>query len=272
MTGGVGRPVGDDPERAGPEPLDIGNLPPLRVPLCGEHDLRALQAGQIPTLARLLALIRRASTSACRSPRAPGSAIERADRPDVAYSIWLNAACALACAGDLPTALRLADAPSRAAGGVPVVTLSCLAARAHVLSRLGRHEEALAAGTRQRELAERLDPPRSPRWPATTWTGRAGRRAFRRGRRPAGHRTDSDAQVSRPAARLARAAALAGSGDPDAAAAEIRLAALEPVGPGDQPWALVPRMARAQGLVALARGDRAEAGRRLAEAAAGGVA
>ncbi|MGH3996486.1 MAG: hypothetical protein ACRDTJ_03365, partial [Pseudonocardiaceae bacterium] len=50
---------------------------------------------------------------------------------------------------------------------------------------------------------------------------------------------------------------------------EIRLAALEPVGPGDQPWALVPRMARVQGLAALARGDRTEARRRLSEAAAG---
>ncbi|MGH3841469.1 MAG: hypothetical protein ACRDS0_08520, partial [Pseudonocardiaceae bacterium] len=68
---------------------------------------------------------------------------------------------------------------------------------------------------------------------------------------------------------LARAEALARDGDPEAAAAEIRLAALEPVGPGDQPWALVPRMARVQGLVALARGNCAEARRRLAEAAAG---
>jgi hypothetical protein len=37
----------------------------------------------------------------------------------------------------------------------------------------------------------------------------------------------------------------------------------------DQPWALVPQMARVQGLIALARGDRAEARRRLNEAAEG---
>ena len=54
-----------------------------------------------------------------------------------------------------------------------------------------------------------------------------------------------------------------------AAAAELRRAALEPVGPGDQPWALVPRMARVQGLVARARGDAAEARRRLVESAEG---
>ena len=56
---------------------------------------------------------------------------------------------------------------------------------------------------------------------------------------------------------------------PPQAAAELRRAALEPVGPGDQPWALVPRMARVQGLVARARGDAAEARRRLAESAEG---
>ena len=50
--------------------------------------------------------------------------------------------------------------------------------------------------------------------------------------------------------------------------AELRRAALEPMRSSDQPWALVPRMARVQGLIALARGDRAQARRRLTEAAA----
>jgi hypothetical protein len=77
------------------------------------------------------------------------------------------------------------------------------------------------------------------------------------------------AGVSRPAARLARAEALARSGRPEEAAAEVRQAALEPVRAGDQPWALVPRMARVQGLIALARGDQALARRRLGEAVAG---
>ena len=80
---------------------------------------------------------------------------------------------------------------------------------------------------------------------------------------------DGEAAVSRPAARLAAAEALALCGDAAAAAAELRRAALEPVGPGDQPWALVPRMARVQGLVARARGDAAEARRRLVESAEG---
>ena len=49
----------------------------------------------------------------------------------------------------------------------------------------------------------------------------------------------------------------------------MRRAALEPVRGSDQPWALVPRMTRVQGLIALARGDRAGARRRLTEAAEG---
>jgi len=76
------------------------------------------------------------------------------------------------------------------------------------------------------------------------------------------------AEVSRPAVRLARAEALARVGHPEEAAAEVRRAALEPVRSSDQPWALVPRMARVRGLIALARGDRVQARRRLTEAAA----
>jgi Tfp pilus assembly protein PilF len=52
-----------------------------------------------------------------------------------------------------------------------------------------------------------------------------------------------DARISRPAAALARAEALARAGDADGATAQVRAAALEPVGRADQPWALVPRMA-----------------------------
>jgi hypothetical protein len=68
---------------------------------------------------------------------------------------------------------------------------------------------------------------------------------------------------------LALAEALARSGDSDGAEAQVRATVLEPVRPSDFPDALVPRLARVQGLVAHARGDRDEATRRLAEAVAG---
>ncbi len=77
------------------------------------------------------------------------------------------------------------------------------------------------------------------------------------------------APISRPLTRLALAEALARSGEPDGAAAQIRETVLEPVRPSDFPDALVPRLARVQGLIALARGDHAEARRRLEEAVAG---
>jgi tetratricopeptide (TPR) repeat protein len=151
-----------------------------------------------------------------------------------------------------------------------VIELPCLAARAFVLSRLGRHADALAVAGEELAKAERMDSPAA----AALARHDAGLIALAAGR----HLEAADlleqaiaegAEVSRPAARLARAEALARSGRPEEAAAEVRQAALEPVRDGDQPWALVPRMARVQGLIALARGDHALARRRLGEAVAG---
>lgn len=151
-----------------------------------------------------------------------------------------------------------------------VIELPCLAARAFVLSRLGRHDEALEAAAEQLAMAERMDSPAA----AALARHDAGLIALAAGRHLEAAQLleqaiAENAEVSRPAARLARAEALARSGRPDEAAAEVRRAALEPVRESDQPWALVPRMARVQGLIALARGDHALGGRRLSEAAAG---
>jgi hypothetical protein len=69
--------------------------------------------------------------------------------------------------------------------------------------------------------------------------------------------------------RLALAEALARSGRPEAAQEQVRETVLEPVRPSDFPETLVPRLARVQGLIALAEGRREEAERRLDEAVAG---
>jgi tetratricopeptide (TPR) repeat protein len=122
----------------------------------------------------------------------------------------------------------------------------------------------------QLELARRLD---SAPLEALTWydAGLVALAADQFGEAAAllGDALDAGAELSRPAARLARAEALAAAGDPERAELELRAAVCEPVGPGDQAWALVPRAARVQGLVARARGDRAVARARLREAAAG---
>jgi tetratricopeptide (TPR) repeat protein len=216
-------------------------------------------------------LIRRGRFADCEPVADRGAAAaQRAGRPDVAYTILIQAACALSGAGNLPGALRAADAAVAATRGLTTIELPCLAARAFVLSRLGRHEEALAVAGEQLTKAERMD----SRAPASLARHDAGLISLAAGRyaeatQLLGQALAEGAEVSRPAARLARAEALARSGRPDEAAAEVRRAALEPVRSGDQPWALVPRMARVQGLIALARGDRVQARRRLDEAAAG---
>jgi hypothetical protein len=149
-----------------------------------------------------------------------------------------------------------------------VIELPCLAARAFVLSRLDRHEEALAVADEQLEKAERMDSPAA----AALARHDAGLISLAAGRHHEAAQLleqalAEGAEVSRPAARLAHAEALARSGGPQEAARAVRQAALEPVRSGDQPWALVPGMARVQGLIALAQGDRAQARRRLSEAA-----
>jgi hypothetical protein len=77
------------------------------------------------------------------------------------------------------------------------------------------------------------------------------------------------APVSRPLTRLALAEALTRSGQLEQAVQEVRATVLEPVRPSDFPQALVPRLARVQGLITLAAGKPAEAERRLQESIAG---
>jgi DNA-binding SARP family transcriptional activator/tetratricopeptide (TPR) repeat protein len=221
--------------------------------------------------AELMSLIRPGRFTECEAvAERGGAAARRARRPDLAYALWIHTACALSGAGDLAGALRAADAAVAATRGMTVIEVQCLAARAFVLSRLGHHEEALAVGGEQLARAERMDSPAAvalARHDAGLIWLAAGR--YSEAARLLGDALADGAEVSRPAARLARAEALARSGHPDEAAAEVRRAALEPVRASDLPWALVPRMARVQGLIALARGDRALARRRLGEAAAG---
>jgi tetratricopeptide (TPR) repeat protein len=178
--------------------------------------------------------------------------------------ILLGAAWCESVAG----ALRAADAAVAATRGIPVIEVRCLAGRAFVLSRLGRHDEALSLAAEQLAKAERMDSPEAAalaRHDAGLISLAAGH--YAEAARMLAEALAEGAEVSRPAARLARAEALARSGHPDDAAAELRRAALEPVRDTDLPWALVPRMARVQGLIALARGDHALARRRLGEAA-----
>ena len=221
--------------------------------------------------AELMSVIRLGRFTECEAVAARGgAAARRAGRPVVAFGVWIQTACALSGSGNLTGALRAADAAVAATRGMTVIEFQCLAARAFVLSRLGRHAEALSLAREQLAMAERMDSAAI----AARARHDAGLISLAAGRHLEAAQLleqalADGAEVSRPAARLARAEALARSGRPDEAAGEVRRAALEPVRSSDQPWALVPRMTRVQGLIALARGDRAGARRRLTEAAEG---
>jgi len=221
--------------------------------------------------AELMSMIRLSQFTECEAVAARGAAAaRRAGRPAVAYGVWIQTACALSGSGDLAGALRAADAAIAATRGMTVIELQCLAARAFVLSRLGRHAEALSLAGEQLAMAERIDSAAiaaRARHDAGLISLAAGRHL--QAAQLLEQALAEGAEISRPAARLARAEALARSGRPDDATAEVRRAALEPVRSSDQPWALVPRMSRVQGLIALARGDRVQARRRLTEAAEG---
>ena len=220
---------------------------------------------------RLITAIRLGRFAECEAlAMRAGVVIDRVLRPDFAYVVWILAACALACAGDVEAALRTAERGVAATRGVPVVALPCLAAQAHLLTRMGRHDEAARTVAELQTTAERLDS--APLLALARHDAGLVALAAGRPREAAdllGAALDGQAAVSRPAARLARAEALAVAGAADEAAAELRRATLEPVRLADQAWALVPQVARVQGLVARARGDLAEARRRLTESADG---
>jgi tetratricopeptide (TPR) repeat protein len=143
-----------------------------------------------------------------------------------------------------------------------------LAARAHILARLGHIEEARAAAEAEADLADRLGRPELQ----ATATHDVGMVAFvaedfKRAEQLLAAALDADAPVSRARVRLTRAEALVRLGRLDEAEAELRATTLEPVTPSDFPHTLVPRLTRVQGLVAAARGNRQLAVHRLNEAA-----
>ena len=223
--------------------------------------------------ARALALVRRGLfRESYAAQTAAGDAAERISRPDLAGGCWLNAACVAACAGEFERALGFIDRGERTIAGQRLIwyEVHFLAARAYVLARLGRLQEAWTAAEQEAAAAERADTPdlrataeHDQGMIALALSDHASAAEL------LGAALAHNAHVSRPLARLARAEALAKLGRCDEADDELTAMALEPVSPGDFPDTLVPRMSRIQGLIAAAQGDTALAARRLEEAAAG---
>jgi DNA-binding SARP family transcriptional activator/tetratricopeptide (TPR) repeat protein len=202
---------------------------------------------------------------------AASAAAGRDGRPDMAYSCLSNAASAAACAGQFDRALDFADRCLALVvpNGLLRLSVYSQAARSAILRRLGRLAEARQACEAAADYASRAGLPdvdglvcheRGLVLLAGTDPTAAAAEL--------GRALELDAPVSRAATRLQLAEALVASGRVDAAEAELRNVALEPVTGGDFPGALVAQMSRVQGLIASARGDAALATRRLTESVA----
>ena len=144
------------------------------------------------------------------------------------------------------------------------------AARAHALSRLGRHDEAVAAATANVERTAGGDPRDEglallDLGEILLAAGSPDRAAVRL---RAALEVGGDG-LPRALARLLLAEALVGAADLAAADDELARVPFEPVGPADMPEALVPRISRVQGLIAAARGEPETAARHLDEAERG---
>lgn len=235
----------------------------------GNDDLRTYDVGH----ARALALMRRGRFVESYGPSiAAGEAIGRADRPDLSYGCWINAAGAATAAQDGERALEFLDRgmAALAGHGLQSLEIHLLAARAFVLRDLGRLAEASAVATSEQALAEQLAQPEL----LAMASHDRGLIALDEGRHELAAALLAEAlvegaPVSRPLTRLARAEALARGGHPERAAEEVRATVLEPVQPSDFPGALVAKFAFVQGLVARAGNQLEEAQRRLEESIAG---
>ncbi len=234
-----------------------------------DRDLATYDSGH----ARALALMRRGRFTDSYAPSiAAGEAIARAGRPDLAYGCWANAASAANAAGETQRALEFLDRGMAALAGQELQSLEIhlLAAQSFVLRNAGRLDAAHWAAQSEQKLAEQLD---EPELEAMARHDRglvalASSKHEDAAELLAGALVEG-APISRPLTRLALAEAFAGSGQPQEAAEQVRATVLEPVRPSDFPDSLVPRLARVQGLIALAQGSREDAIKRLREAVAG---
>ena len=145
------------------------------------------------------------------------------------------------------------------------------AAEAYTLSRLGRHEEAIAAAERQGEVAALsgiVAYEATANFDAGSVLLAAGR-PVESAERLRAALTVGTREFSRALARLRLTEALVAMGELDAAEEELRRVPFEPLTAAELPETLVPRMSRVQGLLAMARGDATLAQKMLAEAEAG---
>ncbi|MBV9447014.1 MAG: AAA family ATPase [Streptosporangiaceae bacterium] len=223
-------------------------------------------------VARGHALIRAGRFTESFGPQiAASAAAGRAGRPDMAYSCLSNAASAAACAGEFGRALDFADRALSLVtpNGLLRLCVYAQVARSAILRRLDQPAQAGQACDAAAGYAARIGLPELDGL-VHTERGLLALSCSRPAAAAAGLAAGLElgAPVSRATTRLRLAEALALSGQPGPAEAELRNVVLEPVGPADFPATLVARMSRVQGLIAAARDDLPLAQRRLADSRA----
>lgn len=226
-------------------------------------------------VARTLAHIRQGRLDKVGDAGRAAAAIARSlGRLDLMYGALLNSAAGLAATGAYGEALELLDeiGTMPSAGTLPLaIEADVQLSRAWVMSRLGRHAEAVRVAGATQRLAQRIGGPEL----AATADAESGRILLRAGFHEeaaeclARALKNESAAIGRPLARLQLAEALTLLGRLSEARGELAAAALEPVGRADWPDTLVARMAWVRGLIAAAEGDHGKAERYLQRAAVG---
>lgn len=192
-----------------------------------------------------------------------------ARRPDLAGVAWMNVSSIAACRGEFERALEWTLRGLAGDTGSPYVEAVLRAGEAHILARIGRPLEAMAAADAEYAIAQRSglsDLEAMAEFDLGVVALRVGRAATAVEHLRVALGASEPRYFSRPLARVFLAEAWLGRGEFDEAEHELNGLAFEPVGPADLPDTLVARVARIEGLAAAGRGESMLAIQRLGEA------
>ena len=220
-------------------------------------------------LARGFALVRAGHSAEARRRCAEGALLaEQAGRPALALDARIGEAACAAAQGRIADVLTVLESVPDPVRTGPSLACQSWAGRAHALSRLGSHEEAVEAAREELGVARRFGSPELEE-AAEADLGLALLAAGRGAEALTaleGALAGEAGRVPRAALRLAAAEASLATGDLPGARAHLDRFPFEPVGPADDPVALIARLDRVTGLLRLAEGD-ADAGLRHLAAA-----
>jgi tetratricopeptide (TPR) repeat protein len=221
-------------------------------------------------ITRAFALLRIGDSAAAREVCAEAAALaDECGEPALGLDARVAQATSAAYEGLFEEVVRILDEAPDAVRVGPTLACQSLAGRAHALSRLGRHDEAVAAAREQVAVARGL----ATADVEATAAADLGAVLLAAGRPDEalavleGVLSDGAQRVPRAATRILAVEAALATGDPSRAAGHLDRFPFDPVRAGDQPETLVARLDRVSGLVRIAAGDIAGGVALLDEAA-----